>query len=74
METKQINVSIPKWWPSGKDWKHLTRWLLPNPGTIILIMSSRSRAHFLPFDRRVSPPPSPNRTCTFQRIRLSITT
>lgn len=39
METKKrINVSIPVWWPSGKGWRRLTRWLLPTPGTVILIV------------------------------------
>ena len=33
---------------------------------------SRDRAHCTSLDVYVSPSPSPNRTCTFQRIRLSI--
>jgi hypothetical protein len=73
METKKrINVRIPVWWPSGADWKRLARWMLPSPGTIlmILVLLWAQSAGALPLAQQAAPA-SPSTTTVNYQGRLA---
>jgi len=69
---KRIDVSIPLWWPSGTGWKRLARWLLPSPGTIVLILVLlwAQSAGALPLAHQAAPA-SPSTTTVNYQGRLA---
>ena len=32
------SINIPLWWPSGRGWRRLARWLLPSPGNVLFTL------------------------------------